>query len=82
MTYYLLLKGDKKEDLDASESNVLGEESFGKFYPSHGFQAFHKIINTHAELLADCKIITDMGTELTITKFFDTLEKLYIQKST
>lgn len=82
MVYYLLLKGDTKEDLKVSESNVLGEESFGKFYPSHGLQALHKIIHNNPEVLSDCTIITDMGKELTLTKFFDTLEKLYIQKST
>jgi hypothetical protein len=74
------LKGDTNTDL-LSESNVLGEESFGKFYPSHGFDALHKIIHEHAELLSESKILTDMGTELTITKFFDVLEKLHIQKS-
>ena len=75
LVYYLLLKGDTKEDL-ISESNVLGEESFGKFYPSHGFEALHKIIHNDPESLTDSKILTDMGNELTLTKFFDTIEKL------
>ena len=30
MTYYLLLSGDTKNDYH--DTNVLGEESFGKFY--------------------------------------------------
>ena len=50
LVYYLLLKGDTTEDLKVSESNVLGEESFGKFYPSHGFQALHKIIHNNPEI--------------------------------
>ena len=33
MTYYLLLKGDTEKDA-MFETNVLGEESFGVFYPS------------------------------------------------
>ena len=64
-----------------SESNVLGEESFGKFYPSHGFEALHKIIHSDPESLTDSKILTDMGNELTLTEFFDTIEKLKIQKN-
>ena len=81
MVYYLLLKGDTKEDL-ISESNVLGEESFGKFYPSHGFEALHKIIHNDPESLTDSKILTDMGSKLTLTEFFDTIKKLKIQKNT
>ena len=81
MTYYLLLSGDSEKDA-LYDTNVLGEESFGKFYPSHGFEAFHKIIHEHPELLSESRILTDMGKELTITKFFDVLEKLHIQKST
>tara|TARA_Y100001973_G_C5173388_1_gene320432 strand:- start:225 stop:473 length:249 start_codon:yes stop_codon:yes gene_type:complete len=80
VVYYLLLKGDTNKDL-ISESNVLGEESFGKFYPSHGFEALHKIIHNNPELLSDSKIVTDMGKELTLTKFFDVIEKLKIQQN-
>ena len=44
MTYYLLLDGDTEKDV-IYETNVLGEESFGVFYPSIGFNIMSKIIN-------------------------------------
>ena len=44
MTYYLLLQGDTEKDV-FYETNVLGEESFEKFYPSIGFTVLNKIIN-------------------------------------
>ena len=81
MTYYLLLDNDSEKDV-IYETNVLGEESFGKFYPSHGFEALHKIIHNDPESLTDSKILTDMGKKLTLTEFFDTIEKLKIQKNT
>ena len=51
MTYYLLLSGDT--DKDYHDTNVLGEESFGKFYAGQGMKAFHNIVNNKPELLED-----------------------------
>ena len=68
MVYYLLLKGDTKEDL-ISESNVLGEESFGKFYPSHGFEALHKIIHNDPESLTDSRVIILLVVEVASADF-------------
>ena len=44
MTYYLLLEGDTEEDA-LYDTNILGEESFGTFYPSTGFIMLNKMIN-------------------------------------
>ena len=44
MTYYLLLDGDSEQDT-LYDRNVLGEESFGTFYVSMGFNLLQKILN-------------------------------------
>ena len=43
MTYYILLDNDSIEDI--WDENILGEESFGVFYPSVGFHMLQRIIN-------------------------------------
>ena len=40
MTYYLLLDGDSEQDT-LYDTNVLGEESFGTFYVSMGFNLLY-----------------------------------------
>ena len=80
MTYYLLLKGDTEKDV-MFETNVLGEESFGVFYPSIGFILMIKIINQRPELLEDIKILDEHKTSHTITEFLDKLEKWRIKKA-
>ena len=80
MTYYLLLEGDSEKDV-YFDSNVLGEESFGVFYPSIGFNIMSKIINDRPELLEDIKILDDHKTSHSITEFLDKLEKWRIKKA-
>ena len=51
MTYYLLLSGDT--DKDYHDTNVLGEESFGKFYTGQGMRAVsytHLTLPTNREV--------------------------------
>ena len=80
MTYYLLLSGDT--DKDYHDTNVLGEESFGKFYTGQGMRAFHNIVNNKPELLEDITILDDRKKQytitVTITEFMDILSKLKI----
>jgi hypothetical protein len=80
MTYYLLLNGDSEKDA-LYETNVLGEESFGTFYPSVGFMILSRIINQQPELLESLQILDDHKKSYTITKFLDKLEKWRIKKS-
>ena len=80
MTYYLLLSGDNEKDV-IYETNVLGEESFGVFYPSIGFNIMSKIINDRPELLEDIKILDDHKTSHSITEFLDKLDKWRIKKA-
>ena len=81
MTYYLLLSGDTEKD-SIFETNVLGEESFEKFYPSVGFMMLHRIVNERPELLETLKILDEKNNNYTITEFMDKLEKWKIAKST
>ena len=78
MIYYLLLKGDTEKDT-LYETNVLGEESFGVFYPSIGFILMNKIINQRPELLEDVKILDERKKTYTIIEFLDNLEQWKIK---
>ena len=81
MTYYLLLEGDTEEDA-LYDTNILGEVSFGTFYPSVGFIMLNRIINDRPELLETIKILDEQKKSHTITEFLDKLEQWKIKKST
>ena len=76
MTYYLLLSGDT--DKDYHDTNVLGEESFGKFYTGQGMIALNNIVNKKPELLESLKILDETKKSYTITEFMDVLSKLKV----
>ena len=78
MTYYLLLEGDTEEDA-LYDTNILGEESFGTFYPSAGFMILLRIINEKPELLETLQILDEQKKTYTITKFLDKLEQWKIK---
>ena len=82
MTYYLLLDGDTEKDV-IYETNVLGEESFGVFYPSMGLGLLNKIIQDVEDdaLLEDIRILDDHKTSHSITEFLDKLDKWRIKKA-
>ncbi len=73
MTYYLLLENDTEEDA-LYDTNILGEESFGTFYPSVGFMMLNRIINEKPELLESIQILDDHKNSYTLTNFLDKLE--------
>ena len=82
MVYYILGKNEDKENLMFS-TNILGEESFGSFYPEQGFIALHNIIHTKPEKINDFSIIDEQGKNYSVTEFLDVVEKLKIMsKST
>ena len=82
MVYYILGKNEDKENLMFS-TNILGEESFGSFYPEQGFTALHNIIHTKPEKINDFSIIDEQGKKYSVTEFLDVVEKLKIMsKST
>ena len=80
MTYYLLLNGDKEKD-GIYETNVLGEESFGVFYPSIGFMILQRILNDKPEIVETIKILDDKKNPYTIEEFVNKLEKWKIKSA-
>ena len=78
MTYYLLLENDTEEDA-LYDTNILGEESFGTFYPSVGFMMLNRIINEKPELLETLQILDEHKNSYTLTNFLDELEKWKIK---
>jgi hypothetical protein len=78
MTYYLLLEGDTEEDA-LYDTNILGEESFGTFYPSVGFMMLNRIINEKPELLETLQILDEHKNSYTLTNFLDELEQWKIK---
>ena len=82
MVYYLLLKGDTEKDV-IFETNVLGEESFGVFYPSMGFQLLNRIIQDveSDEFLEEIKIVNEQNKKYSVVEFLDKIGKLRIKKA-
>ena len=80
MTYFILGKNEDKANL-MFDSNQLGEESLGTFYPAQGFAALHNMINMKPESLENIIIMDDKGKNYTITEFLDVIEKLKIKKA-
>jgi hypothetical protein len=78
MTYYLLLENDTEEDA-LYDTNILGEESFGTFYPSVGFMMLNRIINEKPELLETLQILDEHKNSYTLTNFLDELEQWKIK---
>ena len=77
MQYYLLLENDNEKD-SFYDSNLLGDESFGKFYSGQAFKTLTRIVENQPEVLDKAKVITDSGQRLTITEFLDAIKKLKI----
>ena len=80
MTYYLLLDNDSEKDV-IYETNVLGEESFGTFYVSMGFNLLQKILNERKEIIDTVKIIDERKRTYTIEEFVEKLGRLRIKSS-
>ena len=80
MTYFIIGKDEDKANL-MFESNQLGEESLGTFYPAQGFAALHNMINMKPESLENLIIMDDKGKNYSITEFLDVIEKLKIKKA-
>ena len=80
MTYYLLLEDDSEKDV-YFDSNVLGEESFDKFYPEKGFWALMNMKDRKPELLEMVTIKKETGEVISLDKFIDIISTLKIQKN-
>tara|TARA_B110001454_G_scaffold212902_1_gene230280 strand:+ start:1146 stop:1391 length:246 start_codon:yes stop_codon:yes gene_type:complete len=80
MTYYLLLENDSEKDAYLS-TNILGEESFGKFYPEKGFEALMNIKDRKPELLEKITVKKETGEVISLDQFIDVITTLKIQKN-
>jgi|TARA_B100000035_G_C20846857_1_gene485619 ssDNA-binding Zn-finger/Zn-ribbon topoisomerase 1 len=65
---------DNKTPEDLWDENILGEESFGKFYTGNGFTALNYIIQKKPEALDSIKIIDEKRKSYTVTEFLDTVK--------
>jgi hypothetical protein len=77
MTYFIKLEDDTNEEL-MFDSNILGYESFGKFYAERGMKSLMTILEKSPEVMQDIIIVTDTGKKLSITAFIDKIGKLKI----
>ena len=80
MTYFILGKNEDKANL-MFDSNQLGEESLGTFYPAQGFIALHNMFHNKPESLENFIIMDDVGKNYSITEFLDVVEKLKLKKA-
>ena len=73
MTYYILLEGDSKDAI--WDENILGEESFGKFYVGSGYKALTNMINKEPEVLESIAIIDEKKNPYSVEEFLELLSK-------
>jgi len=73
MTYYILLDNDSIEDI--WDENILGEESFGKFYVGSGYKALTNMINREPEVLESIAIIDEKKNPYSVEEFLEIISK-------
>ena len=73
MTYYILLDNDSIENI--WDENILGEESFGKFYVGSGYKALTNMINREPEVLESIAIIDEKKNPYSVEEFLELLAK-------
>ena len=78
MTYYILGKADTKEDA-MFDSNILGESSFGSFYPGSGLSGLMNIVDKAPEMLTDTRIIKEDGKHITVEQFLKDISSLKVR---
>ena len=74
-----MLPGDTEENL-ICDSNILGETSFGNFWPNQGFSALMNISEKHPELLPNIKILDDQKNQYTLETFLAFLDGFKIRR--
>ena len=73
MTYYILLGNDSIDSI--WDENILGEESFGKFYTGNGYRALTTMINKEPEVLESIKIIDEKTKSYSVEEFLELISK-------
>ena len=62
-------------------SNIIGEESFGVFYPEQGMDVLMKLANQKSEVLEHLRIKDEAGKSYTLEDFISILDKLKIKRA-
>ena len=78
MTYYILAKDDTPEDA-MYDSNILGESSFGSFYPGAGLSGLMNIVEKKPEMLPELRIMKETGKQITVEEFLSDIAKLKVR---
>ena len=73
MMYYIFFNNELQND-EMWDDNMLGDESFGKFYTGNGFTALNYIIQKEPEALGSVTIIDEKGSKYSVTEFLDTVK--------
>ena len=78
MTYYILLDNvynamDTMDDI--WDENILGEESFGRFYTGNGFKAFQNMVIREPQILETITIVDERKNSYSIEEFLDLISK-------
>ena len=78
MTYYILLDNvynamDTMDDI--WDENILGEESFGRFYTGNGFKAFQNMVVREPQILETITIVDERKNSYSIEEFLDLISK-------
>jgi len=73
MIYYILMDMDTLEDI--WDENILGEESFGKFYIGSGYKALTNMINKEPEVLESIAIIDEKKNPYSVEEFLELISK-------
>ena len=60
---------------DVWDENILGEESFGKFYIGSGYKALTNMINKDPEVLESIAIIDEKKNSYSVEEFLDLIKK-------
>lgn len=80
MKYYLILPEEILEENTNLHTNeyVIGEESFGTFYPDHGYPLLEDLAERFPELLSEIEIRSDQDEAYGIEEFLDHLDTLTV----
>jgi hypothetical protein len=78
VTYYILAKDDKPEDA-MYDSNILGESSFGSFYPGSGLSGLMNIVEKKPDMLPELRIVKEDGKQITVEQFLSDIASLKVK---
>lgn len=79
MQYFILMPNDTEKDT-LNEANLLGESSFGSFWPGSGLKVLMTLVQDAPEALLSVKIKSEDGVQYGVGEFLEVLDKLQIRR--